>query len=165
MRKSAQVRIGLISDTHGLLRPEATASLRGCSLIIHGGDIGGPKILEELGSIAPVTAVRGNNDIGRWAERLNETEIIEVQGVRIYAIHNLAEMTGDARAEGVRVIVAGHSHKPLIEERDGLLFVNPGSAGPRRFKLPIAVGELMIEGTSVTARIINIESAGPSAGM
>jgi putative phosphoesterase len=165
MRKSVHVRIGLISDTHGLLRPEATASLRGCSLIIHGGDIGGPEILEELGSIAPVTAVRGNNDSGPWAERLNETEIIEVQGVRIYAIHNLAEMTGEARAAGVRVIVAGHSHKPLIEERDGLLFVNPGSAGPRRFKLPIAVGELMIEGASVTARIISLEGAGSSAGM
>src|SRR5882757_9169612 len=157
MTKSAQVRIGLISDTHGLLRPEATAFLHGCSLIVHGGDIGGPQILEQLASIAPVTAVRGNNDSGPWAERLNETEIVEVQGIRVYAIHDLAAMSADARAEGIRVVVSGHSHMPLIEKRDGLLFVNPGSAGPRRFKLPIALGELTIEGASVTARIVNLE--------
>lgn len=165
MTKSAQVRIGLISDTHGLLRPEATAFLRGCSLIVHGGDIGGPAILEKLASIAPVTAVRGNNDSGPWALRLNETEIVEVQGIRVYAIHDLAAMSGDARAEGIRVVVSGHSHMPLIEMRDGLLFVNPGSAGPRRFKLPIAIGELTIEGASVTARIVNLEDAATIARM
>jgi len=154
---SAAVRVGLISDTHGLLRPEAVMSLRGCRLIIHGGDIGGPEILDELASLAPITAVRGNNDAGAWAQRLKETELIRVGGVLLYVIHNLAEIDVDPRARGIHVVVSGHSHKPLIEERQGVLFVNPGSAGRRRFKLPIAVGELLIEGDIVSARIVNIE--------
>jgi putative phosphoesterase len=153
------VRVGLISDTHGLLRPEAVVSLRGCNLIIHGGDIGGPEILDELASLAPTTAVRGNNDAGTWAQRLQETELIRVEDVLLYVIHNLAEIDVDPRAQGIRVVVSGHSHKPLIEERQGVLFVNPGSAGRRRFKLPIAIGELLIEGDTVSARIVNLEDA------
>jgi uncharacterized protein len=150
------VRIGLISDTHGLLRAEATEFLRGCSHIIHGGDIGGPEILEGLESIAPVTAVRGNNDAGPWAERLKETEILKVQDVCVYAIHDLAQIDIDPGARGIRVVVSGHSHQPSVKERDGVLFINPGSAGPRRFKLPIALGELVIDGASVTARVVDI---------
>jgi uncharacterized protein len=157
LRKAPTVRVGLISDTHGLLRPEAVTSLRGCTLIIHGGDIGGPEILDELGSLAPITAVRGNNDAGAWAQHLKDTELLRVGGVLLYVIHNLKEMEVDPRAQGIRVVVSGHSHKPLIEERQGVLFVNPGSAGRRRFKLPIALAELLIEGDAVTARIVNLE--------
>jgi uncharacterized protein len=148
----------LISDTHGLIRPNALDFLRGCEHIIHGGDIGSQAILEQLNSIAPVTAVRGNNDTGSWAQGLNYIEIVEVQEVRIYAIHNLAEIAIDPATEGVRVVISGHSHKPRIEERAGVLFVNPGSAGPRRFKLPITLGELMIERGTVTARYVELDT-------
>jgi uncharacterized protein len=154
MSLSGTLRVGLISDTHGLLRPEALNFLRGCQHIIHGGDIGGPEILEELASLAPVTAVRGNNDTGAWARRLKEIEFIQLRGVCVFAIHNQAEMDIDLKQERVRVVVSGHSHKPLIVEREEVIFVNPGSAGPRRFKLPIALGELTISGSSVTARIV-----------
>jgi uncharacterized protein len=150
-------RIGLVSDTHGLLRPEAKAALRGSHHIVHGGDIVDPAILDELATIAPVTAVRGNNDRGPWAEKLRETETVEVGGVVIYAIHDLSQLDIDPAAAGVKVVVSGHSHKPKIEERDGVLFVNPGSAGPRRFTLPIAVAELIVEGQSASARIIRLD--------
>ena len=146
-------RVGLISDTHGLLRPEAIAFLRGSHYIVHAGDICDPRILEALAALAPVTAVRGNNDRGGWAQRLRETELLRVGELSIYAIHDLAQLDIDPRAAGVRVVVSGHSHKPLVEERDGVLYVNPGSSGPRRFRLPIAAGELLVAGSSVTARI------------
>jgi putative phosphoesterase len=150
------MRIALISDTHGLLRPEALAILKGSGAILHGGDIGNAGILDELASIAPLTAVRGNNDKGVWAESLSETELIQFGEIWVYAIHDLAELDIDPMAAGVRVVVSGHSHKPMVQERDGVLYVNPGSAGPRRFKLPMTVAELMIEGGSVSARIIEI---------
>jgi putative phosphoesterase len=143
-------RVGLISDTHGLLRPEATEFLRGCHHIVHGGDIGHGGILEELAAIAPVTAVRGNNDRGAWAEGVAETELFELQGVYVYAIHDLAQLDIEPSAAGVKVVVSGHSHKPLVEEREGVFFINPGSAGPRRFSLPVAVGELLLAGGQVT---------------
>jgi uncharacterized protein len=149
-------RVGLISDTHGLLRPEAKAFLRGCDRIIHGGDIGTPMILEELAMLAPVTAVRGNNDKGAWAKRLHDTESLQVGEVHLYAIHDLAQLEVDPAAMGVSAVVSGHSHKPAVRERNGVLFVNPGSAGPRRFKLPIAVAELIISGRSVSARIVEL---------
>lgn len=149
-------RVGLISDTHGLLRPEAKAFLRGSDYIVHGGDICDPGILEELASVAPLTAVRGNNDRGLWAERLRETEFLQVGEVFVYAIHDLAHLDIEPNAAGVHVVVSGHSHKPLVEERNGVLYVNPGSSGPRRFKLPIAVGELLVEGRSVSARIVDL---------
>jgi len=134
-RKNAgMLRVGLISDTHGLLRPEATAFLRGSDFIVHGGDICDPRILEELAALAPVTAVRGNNDRGAWAESLRETEMLQIGEVCIYAIHDLAQLHIEPAAAGVRVVVSGHSHKPLVEERDGVLYVNPGSSGPRRFQ-------------------------------
>ena len=146
------LRIGVISDTHGLLRPEATAFLQGCHHIVHAGDICDPQTLEALSRIAPITAVRGNNDKGAWAEDLAETELIRFDDVFVYVIHDLAQLDIEPGAAGVRVVVSGHTHKPLVEERGGVLFINPGSAGPRRFRLPISIGELMIAGTSVSAR-------------
>lgn len=142
-------RIGLVSDTHGLLRPEALEFLRGSDHIVHAGDVGDPAILEALRAIAPVTAVRGNNDHGAWAKRLGVVKTLTVDRVPICVVHELQ----DLRGEGWRVVVSGHSHKPKIEERDGVLYVNPGSAGPRRFTLPVAAGELRISGESVRARI------------
>ena len=150
-------RIGLISDTHGLLRPAAVEFLRGCAHIIHAGDIGGASILQALGTLAPVTAVRGNNDLEAGLAQLPETVEVEFGAVRLYALHNLKELALDPRAAGIHVVVSGHSHKPLIEERDGVLYVNPGSAGRRRFKLPIGVGELLIEGREVMPRIAELD--------
>lgn len=156
LNSSAIFRVGLISDTHGLLRPEAKAFLRGCSHIVHGGDICEPGILQELATIAPVTAVRGNNDRGAWAEPLRATELLQVGELLVYVVHDLAHLDIEPRAAGVRVVVFGHSHKPSIAERDGVLYVNPGSAGPRRFKLPVAIGELIITGQSVSARTVEL---------
>ncbi|MGJ7502972.1 metallophosphoesterase family protein [Variovorax sp. ZT5P49] len=154
------LRIGLISDTHGLLRPEAIAFLKGSDFIVHGGDIGTAGILEALAAIAPLTVVRGNNDREPWADAIAETELVKFGGVHLYAIHDLAQLDIDPLAAGVRVVVSGHSHKPKVEERDGVLYVNPGSAGPRRFKLPISVAELVIDGASVTARVVSIDPQG-----
>lgn len=146
---TASTRVGLISDTHGLLRPEALEFLRGSAHIIHGGDIGDPAILEALRAIAPVTAVRGNNDQDAWAKGLRDVALVQIGEVRICVVHDVRAF----RAKDCRVVVSGHSHKPKIEERDGMLHVNPGSAGPRRFSLPIAAGELRISGATVRARI------------
>lgn len=155
-------RVGLISDTHNLLRPEAADFLRGSDYIVHAGDVCEPGILEDLAALAPVTVVRGNNDRGAWAERLNETELVQVGEIFVYAIHDLSQLDLDPHAAGVRAIVSGHSHKPHVEKRDGVLYVNPGSAGPRRFKLPIAVGELIVRGGDVSARIIELPAASPN---
>ena len=149
-------RIGLISDTHGLLRPEALAFLQGSDFIVHAGDIGHAAVLQELASIAPVTAVRGNNDKGRWAETMQETEVLQVDQVSIFVVHNLAELELDPLAAGFHVVVSGHSHKPSVKEWDGVLYVNPGSSGPRRFKLPVALAELTVNGTSVRARVMEL---------
>jgi putative phosphoesterase len=132
------LRVGLISDTHGLLRPEARAFAGSCDYIIHGGDIGSAAILDELSALAPLIAVKGNNDRQAWAAHLPETEMIRVGGVFIYILHDLSQLDIEPHAAGVQVIVSGHSHKPLIELRDGILYVNPGSCGPRRFKLPLS---------------------------
>jgi putative phosphoesterase len=150
------LRIGLISDTHGLLRPEALDFLAGCAHIIHGGDIGGPQILVQLRALAPLTVVRGNNDTGAWARELPETALVRFEGVGVYAIHDLKQLDIDPAAKGVRVVVSGHSHKPVQAERNGVLYVNPGSAGRRRFSLPIALGELQVSGNQVSARIIEL---------
>ena len=149
-------RIGLISDTHGLLRREAIAFLRGSDYIVHAGDIGDAAVLVELAAVAPVTAVRGNNDSGAWAERIAETEVLKVGGVSIYVLHDLAQLELDPLAAGYQVVVSGHSHKPLLERRGGVLYVNPGSAGPRRFKLPIAAAELTITARSVEGRVVEL---------
>jgi uncharacterized protein len=153
----AMPRIGLISDTHGLLRPEAVAFLRGSDFIVHGGDIGHPSVLEELSSLAPVTAIRGNNDKGPWADTVQETEVLQVGDLFIYVVHNIAELDLDPVAAGFRVVVSGHSHRPSVQERDGVLYVNPGSSGPRRFKLPVAVAELIVVGNSVRARLVELD--------
>jgi putative phosphoesterase len=150
------MRIALISDTHGLLRPEALDFVRGADHIVHAGDICDPAILEALAAIAPLTAVRGNNDHGAWAERLPATALLPLGDVLLYAIHDLAEIDLDPPAAGVHAVVSGHSHKPLVRTRDGVVYVNPGSAGPRRFKLPISVGELLVADGAVTARTVTL---------
>ena len=152
-----RLRVGLISDTHGLLRPEALAFLAGCDHIVHGGDICDAHVLDALAAIAPVTAVRGNNDRGAWAARLRESELVQAGEVWLYAIHDRAQIDIDPVAAGVGVVVSGHSHRPSVEERDGVLYVNPGSAGPRRFRLPVSVGELVVVGRSLSARTVELE--------
>jgi len=147
------LRVGLIADTHGLLRPEATAFLAGSDHIVHAGDVGDPAIIDTLAAIAPVTAIRGNVDMDAWAARLREAELIRFGAIAVYVVHDLAALAIDPRALGIRVVVSGHSHKPLVVERHGVLYVNPGSAGPRRFRLPIAAAELLIDGNTISARI------------
>ncbi|NIA55236.1 metallophosphoesterase family protein [Massilia sp. TW-1] len=148
------MRVGLISDTHGLLRPEALDFLSGADHIVHGGDIGSPDILERLAAIAPLTVVRGNNDMAPWARAIPETARVDFGNVALYAIHDLKALDIDPRAAGVRIVVSGHSHRPACTERDGVLYVNPGSAGRRRFSLPIAAAELVIDEDAVHARIV-----------
>ena len=155
---SVATRVGVISDTHGLLRPEALRFLQGCDSIIHCGDICEQRVIDELSTIAPVAAVRGNNDKGDWARALPETELLQIDKILIYAIHDLALIDIDPRTSGVAVVLSGHSHKPQIERRDGVTYLNPGSAGPRRFKLPISIAELVVKGDSFTARIAELES-------
>ncbi|MBI3527385.1 MAG: metallophosphoesterase family protein [Betaproteobacteria bacterium] len=151
------MKVGLISDTHGLLRPEAIESLRGSDYIVHAGDIGDPDILRALAEIAPVTAVRGNNDNGPWAATIRETEVLQVGDAVIYVIHDLAELDLDPAAAGFQVVVSGHSHQPRSESRDGVLFVNPGSAGPRRFSLPVSVGFLEVSGVTATSQLMELQ--------
>jgi len=148
--------VGVISDTHGLLRPEAIAALRGVDRIIHAGDIGAPEILTTLGEIAPVTAVRGNNDKGAWARAIPLTQVVDADGALIYVIHDVGELDVDPGAGGFGVVIAGHSHQPRNEVRDGVLWFNPGSAGPRRFKLPIALGLLTIEAGRARGEIVTL---------
>jgi uncharacterized protein len=150
------IRIGVISDTHGLLRPKAIAALRGSDMILHAGDICGFEVVEALREIAPVTAVRGNNDHDPWGSRLPETVTMEVGGVRIHMLHDLHQLAIDPFDEQVRVVVAGHSHQPMRERRQGVLHFNPGSAGPRRFSLPISVGRLVVRAGHVSARVVVI---------
>ena len=153
-------RVGLISDTHGLLRPQAVAFLRGSDFIVHAGDVGDGALLNELRELAPVTVVRGNNDKGAWADSLAATEVLTVDDVAIYVLHDIAELDLDPAAAGFGAVVFGHSHRPATETRDGVLYVNPGSAGPRRFRLPISVGELVIDGGSVVSRHVELPHRG-----
>jgi len=148
--------IGVISDTHGLLRPEAIEALRGAALILHAGDVGAPEILAELRQIAPVTAVRGNVDTGSWASGLAVSEAVEIEGVSIYMLHILHELDLKPEAAGFGVVVYGHSHKPASEIKNGVLYFNPGSAGPRRFKLPVTVGRLVVEGGVARGEIVGL---------
>ena len=155
------VRVGLISDTHGLLRQEALAALRGSDFIVHAGDIGHAAIVEQLACLAPVTAVRGNNDNGPWASRFAEVEVLTAGSARIYVLHDLNAIDLDPAAAGFRVVVSGHSHRPAISERNGVVYVNPGSAGPRRFTLPVSVGELAISGNRVRPRLLTLDLEAP----
>jgi uncharacterized protein len=148
--------IGVISDTHGLLRSEAVEELRGVSRILHAGDVGTPEVLAALNEIAPVTAVRGNVDHGSWATRLPTSEVVEVEGVSIYVMHILTELDLKPEAAGFGVVVYGHSHEPKSEVKNGVLYFNPGSAGPRRFKLPVTVGKLVVDGGAVRGEIVEI---------
>jgi putative phosphoesterase len=152
---STGLRIGLISDTHGLLRPEALEILRGSDAILHAGDIGGPDVLDALFDLAPVVAVRGNNDTGPWAKDYPERTVAEYGVARIYLLHDRKGLRGERPPRGCNVVVTGHSHRPLVEAIDGVLYVNPGSAGPRRFRLPISVAMLHI-GDAVTADVVEL---------
>jgi len=150
------MKIGVISDTHGLLRPEALAALSGSDCIIHAGDIGDPAILGRLAKIAPVTAVRGNVDREKWARRIPETNILEAGGVSIYVLHNLQDLDLKPEAAGFVAVIYGHSHMPMQATKNGVLYFNPGSAGPRRFRLPVSVGRLIVEGGKVRGEICNL---------
>jgi putative phosphoesterase len=153
---SSKIIVGVISDTHGLLRPEALAALQGANHIIHAGDVGAPEILKELNAIAAVTIVRGNVDREAWARKLPQTEVLEVGGISIYVLHILEQLDVTPEAAGFAVVVSGHSHMPRQELRNGVLYFNPGSAGPRRFKLPVTVGRLIVQDGAVQGEIIRI---------
>lgn len=148
--------LGVISDTHGLLRPEAVEALRGATRILHAGDVGDPEILKQLEKIAPVVAVRGNVDGGPWARKIPLNEVIEVEGVWIYMLHILEKLDLKPEVAGFRVVVYGHSHVPKIEKKNGVTFFNPGSAGPRRFMLPVTIGKLIVENERVRGEIIDL---------
>lgn len=149
--------IGVISDTHGLLRPEALTALRSSEHVIHAGDIGAPEIIPELERIAPVTAIRGNVDREPWTNRFPETEVVELGGLQFYIIHDLNALDLNPRAAGFAAVISGHSHQPKQELKDGVLYFNPGSAGPRRFRLPVSIGMLEISGSRITGKIIELK--------
>jgi len=149
--------VGVISDTHGLLRPEAVAALDGVDRIVHAGDIGSSDVLAALERIAPVSAVRGNNDRERWAAAIPETEVVEIGGVSLYVLHDLHELDLDPRAAGFAAVIAGHSHQPRAEGRDGVLYLNPGSAGPRRFKLPVSLARLTVAGPCLRPELVTLQ--------
>lgn len=150
------MRIGVISDTHGLVRPEALYALRGSELVLHAGDIGKPKVLEALASLAPVVAIRGNIDRGDWADDLPWERTVELKQVRVLLIHDLKDLNRDPREDRVDIVISGHSHKPSIRRENGLLFLNPGAAGPRRFKLPVAVAKLHTDDGQIEPKIIEL---------
>jgi putative phosphoesterase len=151
------VRVGLISDTHGLVRPEALEALRGVAHILHAGDIGGATVIEALEKVAPVTAIRGNNDADAWGRSFPDTDLVELDGTWIYLVHDLGDLDIDPVAAGVNVVMSGHSHKPAVFEEGDVLYVNPGSAGPRRFTLPISVAHLIIDASGARAEIVPLE--------
>lgn len=152
----AGILIGVISDTHGLMRPEALDALRGSAMILHAGDVGRPEVLDALGAIAEVTAIRGNVDQGIWCASIPETEIVEIEGARIHMLHDRNALAIDPVAGKIDVVISGHSHQPSIEESDGVLYLNPGSAGPRRFSLPVTLALMEIEEGKVHARLVDL---------
>jgi putative phosphoesterase len=150
------VIVGVIADTHGLLRPQALELLRGSGHIIHAGDIGAPEIVPALEQVAPVTAIRGNIDRQAWAQRFPETEVVELAGLHIYVIHDVQVLDLNPKAAGFAIVISGHSHRPRQQLKDGVLYFNPGSAGPRRFSLPITLGRLEISKGNVKGEILNL---------
>lgn len=148
------MRVGVISDTHGLLRPEAIGLLRGSEHIIHAGDIGAPEVITALEHVAPVTAIRGNIDTQSWARRFPETEVVELGGVHIYVIHDVNALDLNPKAAGFSAVISGHSHQPRQEMKHGVLYFNPGSAGPKRFRLPVSVGKLEVASGRVSGEIL-----------
>ena len=157
MKKQRRATIGIISDTHGLVRPEALAALHGVDLILHAGDVGGAEVLEALRVIAPVIAVRGNNDKAPWAFALPLTKRIEIAGALLYVIHDVNELGIEPKDHRVRAVIYGHSHKALVNRQGGVLWVNPGSAGPRRFTLPVSVVKMIVEDGDVRAEIVTLD--------
>jgi putative phosphoesterase len=155
-RRSRAIRVGVISDTHGLLRPEAVRALRGSDLVLHAGDVGSPLVLEALRAVAPVVAVRGNNDRGAWARALPVTEVVEIGAASVYLVHDVAELELDPAAAGFAAVISGHSHRPSRSVREGVLYLNPGSAGPRRFHLPVAMAILTVRGSALRPRLIEL---------
>lgn len=155
--KTANHIIGVISDTHGLLRPEAVAELHDSDLIVHAGDIGKPEVLEALRKIAPVVAVRGNTDTGVWVRVLSKTEVIHVGDLYLYVLHDVHELDLDPAAADFKAVISGHSHRPSVEERNDVLFLNPGSAGPRRFNLPVSLARLHIREDTLEAEVIQLD--------
>jgi uncharacterized protein len=151
------MHVGVISDTHGLLRPEAVAALRGCDLIIHAGDVGGADIITRLNAVAPTYAVRGNVDTQSWARALPDTCAVEAGELRLYVLHIRAELAIDPAREGFAAVIFGHSHKPSIETQDGVLYLNPGSAGPRRFTLPVTVARMQVRGRAIEPEIVRLD--------
>jgi uncharacterized protein len=151
------LRVGVISDTHGLLRPEVISAFEGVSLIIHAGDVGRPAVLETLGNIAPVVAVRGNTDRDAWAFRLPLTEVVEVAGISLYVLHDLCRLDLNPAASGFNAVINGHTHEPLIKKKDNVVFINPGSAGPRRFTLPVSIALLHIRNNSLKAELVTLK--------
>jgi hypothetical protein len=154
----SRIVIGVISDTHGLVRPEAVDGLRGSDLIVHCGDVGAPVVLDALRAIAPIHAVRGNNDKGSWASKLPSDDMIELGRHTVYAIHDLHELAFEPAAPDLTAVLFGHSHRPVVEERGGVIFVSPGSAGPRRFRLPVAIAQLVLSDRRCDVRIIDVAS-------
>ena len=153
----AEHLIGIISDTHGLMRAQAVKALRGVELIIHAGDLGGPEVLARLTAIAPVQAVRGNTDKGDWARPLPRNRVVEVGGVQLYVLHNLYELDLNPGAAGLAAVIYGHSHRPHAERKDGVLYLNPGSAGPRRFSLPVTLALLQVTGEALKVEFIKLK--------
>ncbi len=149
--------VGVVSDTHGLVRPETIRALEGVDLIVHAGDVGDPSVLEALAEIAPVRAVRGNVDRGAWADELPRSDVVEVESARLYVIHEISQLDLDPAAAGLHAVISGHSHEPARETRDGVLFLNPGSAGPRRFTLPVALALLRVSGTELEAFEVRLQ--------
>ena len=150
------ISVGVISDTHGLMRPEALDALRNSDIIIHAGDVGNPEVIDALCGMAPTFAVRGNVDRGKWAERLPLRELVEVGELLFHVLHDISELDLDPAAAGFAAVVFGHSHRPMIETRQGVLFLNPGSAGPRRFKLPVAVARISVSGRQIRPDIVEL---------
>jgi hypothetical protein len=161
MSRSKETIVGVISDTHGLLRPEAIAALRGSDIIIHAGDVGRREVLDALRALAPTHAVRGNVDTQEWAAKLPATEVVAVGPLRFWVLHDIAELDLDPVAAEFAAVIFGHSHQPSIETRDGVLYLNPGSAGPRRFKLPVTMARLRVSGATIRPEIVQLEA--PSA--
>ena len=152
----SEVLVGIISDTHGLVRPEAVRALKGSELLIHAGDIGNPQVIEQLHEIAPTFVVRGNNDRGAWAADLPVTQVVEVGELLFYVLHEISQLDVDPAVAGFAAVVSGHSHRPSIQFRDGVLYLNPGSAGPRRFSLPVAVARVHVSGRQMRPEIVEL---------
>jgi putative phosphoesterase len=155
--RQRDIVVGVISDTHGLMRPQAVAALAGSDLIVHAGDVGATEVIDRLGGVAPTFVVRGNIDTAKWAARLPAARILEVGALRVFVLHEIAQLDLDPAGAGFAAVIFGHSHRPSIETRGGVLFLNPGSAGPRRFKLPVTVARVRVSGRRMRAEIIELQ--------